>query len=86
MSKSYLISPSVSLIDEVLQRLSADGVDYSNNLVVFPGKRSGYFLRKAIAKKLETSFIPPREVSMQEFVDLIYTETLGHNEQTLEAL
>lgn len=86
MSKSYVISPSQNLIDEVLHRLSSDGLDYSKNLVIFPGKRPGYFLRKAIAKKRGTSFIPPREVSMEEFVDMIYTQALGRNEPAMEAL
>ncbi|MBI3005945.1 MAG: PD-(D/E)XK nuclease family protein [Ignavibacteriales bacterium] len=86
MAKSYLISPSVNLIDEVLKRLSAEGLDYSKNLVIFPGKRPGYFLRKAIATKKGTSFIPPRELSMEEFVELIHSDILGHHEPTLEAL
>ncbi|MBF8248203.1 MAG: hypothetical protein HW374_1003, partial [Bacteroidetes bacterium] len=76
MSKSYLISPSVSLIDEVLERLSIEGRDYSKNLVVFPGKRPGYFLRKAIARRLGVSFVPPRELSMDELVDVISKDML----------
>ena len=86
MSKSYLISPSVSLIDEVLERLTAEGADYSKNLVVFPGKRPGYFLRKAIARQLAGSFVPPRELSIDELVDMISRDMLGHHEPALEPL
>jgi CRISPR/Cas system-associated exonuclease Cas4 (RecB family) len=86
MVKSFLLSPSVNLVEEVMQRLSADGADYSNNLVVFPGKRPGYFLRKAIATKEGKSFIPPTEFSIEEFVDLIFRQILGRHEPTLDEL
>lgn len=46
--------------------------DYSSNLIVFPGKRPAHFLRKAMAKKIEGSFIPPVLFSMDEFIDSVY--------------
>jgi len=67
-----IITPSQSLIEEILPHLNRTGKDYSSNLIVFPGKRPSHFLRKAIAQKIKGSFIPPVIFSMDDFVDFIY--------------
>ena len=66
-----VIPPGQSLIEQVLARLEGKGNDYSSSLVVFPGKRPSHFLRKALAAKIGSSFIPPTVFSMDEFVDSI---------------
>ncbi len=67
--KVKLISPRHSLIEEIIPKLEMSERDYSPNLIVFPGKRPAHFLRKALAKKMQGSFIPPVIFSMDEFVD-----------------
>ena len=47
MSVVSLIPAHVSLIDEIASLLGQDGRDYSENIVVFPGKRPAHALRKA---------------------------------------
>lgn len=69
-----LIPPGKSLIEEILPNLVSDGRDYSANLVVFPGRRPSHFLRKALARELRGSFIPPVIFSMDEFVDHLYEQ------------
>ncbi len=46
--------------------------DYSSSLVIFPGKRPAHFLRKMLASKVGSGFIPPRVFSMDEFVDSLF--------------
>lgn len=84
--KAILISPRINLIEVVSQYLSPNGRDYSSNLVIFPGKRPAYFLRKFIAKKIKASFIPPRIFSMDEFIDYLYEEELGQRKRKLEPI
>jgi ATP-dependent helicase/nuclease subunit B len=67
--KAYLLSPCISLVDSIAEELVCQGRDFSNNLVVFPGKRPAHFLRKALALRAGGPFIPPLVLSMDEFVD-----------------
>jgi ATP-dependent helicase/nuclease subunit B len=84
--KAFLISPTHPLIEEIVSHLSGAGRDYSSSLVVFPGKRPSHFLRKALAEKEEASLLPPRILSMDEFVDTIDGEILGHRKRKLEPI
>ncbi|MCX8012230.1 MAG: hypothetical protein N3A64_03640, partial [Desulfobacterota bacterium] len=84
--KAILVSPAINLIEVVSRYLSPKGRDYSSNLVIFPGKRPAYFLRKFIAKKIKASFIPPRIFSMDDFVDYLYEEKLGQKRRKLESI
>lgn len=52
------------------------GKDFSRTAVVFGGKRPALFLKRACARKLKKSFIPPRIFSMDEFME--YTASGGH--------
>jgi CRISPR/Cas system-associated exonuclease Cas4 (RecB family) len=84
--KAFLISPSHPLIEEIVSHLSGVDKDYSSSLVVFPGKRPSHFLRKTLAEKEGSSFLPPRIFSMDEFVDHIDGEMLGHRTRKLEPI
>jgi ATP-dependent helicase/nuclease subunit B len=84
--KAFLISPRRNLIEETVRHLSGIEKDYSSNLVVFPGRRPSHFLRKALAEKERSSFIPPSIFSMDEFIDFIYGEILGHRERKIESI
>lgn len=72
--KTVIVPRGLSLIDEIRPAISGEGRDYSSSLVVFPGKRPAHFLRKALADTSGSSFIPPKILSMDEFVDLIFEQ------------
>jgi CRISPR/Cas system-associated exonuclease Cas4 (RecB family) len=86
MSRTIIIPSSSDLIDAVLSHLELDGLNYSGNIVVFPGKRPVHFLRKAIGKHVGKSFIPPRAYSIDRFIDFIYEEKLGRKEKEVRPL
>jgi len=69
---TIVINPEKNFIDEIFLLLKNDDKNYSNNLVVFPGKRPSHFLLKSIADNLKSSFIPPKILSMDEFIDFLY--------------
>jgi ATP-dependent helicase/nuclease subunit B len=70
----------------IVKHLSCIEKDYSSNLVIFPGKRPSHFLRKVLAEKERSSFLPPRIFSMDEYIDYIYGEVLGHRRRNLEPI
>ncbi|OGP94810.1 MAG: hypothetical protein A2157_11470 [Deltaproteobacteria bacterium RBG_16_47_11] len=72
-----LVSPSENLIEKVAEHLVGIEKDYSQNLVIFPGKRPSHFLRKTLAEIEKSSFIPPFILSMDEFIDHVYGESMG---------
>ncbi len=84
---TVIIPPGKSLIEEVLAHLTGTERDYSSSLVVFPGKRPSHFLRKALAAKVNASFIPPMVFSMDEFMDsLFYELSPGKKIETIDAV
>lgn len=84
--KAVLLQSGTDLVAEVAELLSAEGSDYSENLVVFPGKRPAHFLRKRIAAERDDPFLPPFILSMDEFVDMRYDERSGKRSSRLEAI
>ncbi|MHB8483227.1 MAG: PD-(D/E)XK nuclease family protein [Nitrospiria bacterium] len=66
-----VVPPGADLIEEVISYLNGNGRDFSASLVVFPGKRPPHFLRKGLAHKIGSSFIPPVTFSIDEFIDSI---------------
>ena len=84
-----LVSPSENLIEKVAEHLGGIEKDYSANLVIFPGKRPSHFLRKTLAEKEKSSFIPPFILSMDEFIDHVYGEfmdILGRKIEPIDAI
>lgn len=67
-----IIPPQKNLIDEIIPHLKPSDVDYSSNLIVFPGKRPSHFLRKAVAERVKGAFVPPLILSIDEFIDYVY--------------
>ncbi|MEK9135783.1 MAG: hypothetical protein AAB393_01565, partial [Bacteroidota bacterium] len=84
MSKAFIIPPTMDLVEEVIAHLTPKGADYSRNLIVFPGKRPAHFVRKALGKKLNRSFIPPLLYSIDNFVDFMYADRLGLSHRQLQ--
>ena len=81
-----LISSSENLIGKIAEHLSPEGKDYSSSLVIFPGKRPAHFLRKVLADREKSSFMPPVILSMDEFIDHVHDESLGLEGRKLEAV
>ncbi len=81
-----LISPTENLVEKVAENLIGIGKDYSSSLVIFPGKRPSHFLRKLLAGKEQSSFMPPLILSMDEFIDHVHGESLGFEGRKLEAI
>jgi len=81
-----LISPSENLVEKVAEHLIPTGKDYSSSLVIFPGKRPSHFLRKVLADREQSSFIPPVILSMDEFIDHVHDESLEIGGRKLEAV
>jgi len=81
-----LISSSENLIEKVAERLIGVEKDYSSSLVIFPGKRPSHFLRKVLAQREKSSFIPPMILSMDEFIEHVHDESLVLGGRKLEAI
>jgi CRISPR/Cas system-associated exonuclease Cas4 (RecB family) len=84
--KVLLVPPSDHLVEKVAEHMIGMDKDYSSSLVIFPGKRPSHFLRKVLAEKEKSSFIPPLILSMDEFIDHVYEESLGLTGIKLEAI
>jgi ATP-dependent helicase/nuclease subunit B len=84
--KTVLISPTENLIESILPHLKGEGRNYSQTLVVFPGKRPSHFLRKALARRIGGSFIPPLIFSMDEFIDFAFARRCGESSRGIEAI
>ncbi|MCX7914505.1 MAG: hypothetical protein N2511_07975, partial [Thermodesulfovibrionales bacterium] len=70
----------------IIDRLIKEAVDFSKNLVVFPGKRPSYFLLKEIRDNIKTPFIPPSVFSIDEFVDYCYEKELAICDKKIDPL
>ncbi len=86
MSGALLIPPGHDLIKEISGRLESHDKDYSGSLIIFTGKRPGYYLRKELGSECGSGFIPPHIMSMDEFVDYVYTELLKINDRKIDVL
>jgi len=83
---TLLIPPSYSLIDEIVSRIPRSGKDFSDYLIVFPGKRPSHFLRKALAQREKECLVPPLIFSIDQFVDYVYLKELGYSGRKLETI
>lgn len=79
--KASLVAPRDSLVAAVACRLEAGGKDYSRSWVVFPERRPGYYLRRELARREGSAFIPPRIDSLDAFVDRVFETGLGRKER-----
>ena len=74
MSKTLVIDPGPNVVETVVSMLDLTATDLSRTAIVFPGKRPSHFVRKAIAGKLQTSFIPPKLFAIDEFITSLYRQ------------
>ncbi len=75
-------TPSYTILgarDDVIGSIGATLLEsrtLQNNMVIFPGKRPSYFLRKYLAEKLGKVYEPPLILSIDEFI-LYWQKTTG---------
>ena len=81
--KSWLIPPSADLVEFISELIPTERAERC--IVVFPGKRPGYFLKKHLAEGLKRPFRSPLIFSMDEFVDYLY-EKLGFESLKIGAI
>jgi ATP-dependent helicase/nuclease subunit B len=84
MSNTLIMGPQESLVERTASLIGPPGKDYSHNLVVFPGRRPAHFLRRELAQRGKSSFIPPSILSMDEFV--AYVTEAVHPARNVEAV
>ncbi|MDA8241154.1 MAG: PD-(D/E)XK nuclease family protein [Nitrospiraceae bacterium] len=87
MRNTLIIGAQENLIERTANLIGPPGKDYSQNLVVFPGRRPAHFLRRELAQRGKGSFIPPLILSMDEFVVYV-TEAVNpvRNVETVDAV
>ncbi|MCX7991360.1 MAG: PD-(D/E)XK nuclease family protein [Proteobacteria bacterium] len=81
-----IIKEGQDIFSSVSDKLTGDGLDYSKNLIVFPGKRPAYFLLKEIRDRVKSSFIPPAIFSIDEFIDYCYEKELVIHDKKIDHL
>lgn len=74
MSECIIIKPEDSLIERTIEFLRYSERDYSANIVLFPGRRPGHFLRKRLSELVRAPYIPPLVFSIDDFIDVLYEE------------
>jgi CRISPR/Cas system-associated exonuclease Cas4 (RecB family) len=89
MTNALIIGQEENLIERTATLLSPPRKDYSNSLVVFPGRRPAHFLRRELAQRGKGSFIPPLILSMDGFMNYV-TEAVHagpvRNVETVDAV
>ncbi len=70
--RKKIIKPEDDLLESVIECLYREDFDYSENLVVFPGKRPAHYLVKKLSKRENSGFIPPKIMSIDEFVNFVF--------------
>lgn len=86
MGRVLLIPPKLNLIEFLADSIYNGHSDYSDSIVVFPGRRPAHFLRKELAQRVKKSFIPPRIFSMDDFIDYIYEKELRIKDKKISSL
>lgn len=81
-----LLPPGTDLIAALISDLPSDRRDLRRQWVVFPERRPGHYLRKGLAEREQSGFIPPVIESMDGFVNRLYEERLGRNDRLIDPL
>lgn len=77
MSRALLVDQGGDLIAAVQGLLLSEKESLPQSLVIFPGRRPAHFLRRSLAEQLESPFVPPQILSLDEWVNRAY-ERLGY--------
>lgn len=85
MSRCLMLAAGSDLIAEVAGILERSGQPWEESLVIFPGKRPGHFLRRALAQALGRAYRPPRILSLDELAEDL-AERSGFMAKKIDAL
>ena len=83
---TLILPNSHSLIEEIVSNLTNSGKDFSDYLIVFPGKRPSHFIRKALAQREKGSLIPPIIFSIDAFIDHVFEKEFSLFEKKIEPI
>ncbi|GJQ20786.1 MAG: hypothetical protein HBSIN02_11410 [Bacteroidia bacterium] len=86
MSAVHVIPSTADLIAEVAHHIGVVETDLTRMLVVFPGKRPSHVLRKVLANRRGSAFLPPLVFSYDEFIDHLRKEHLGGKGRDIDML
>jgi ATP-dependent helicase/nuclease subunit B len=86
MNERIVIGPQDSLVGTIVSRLPDDTKDYSCIALVFPGKRPAHFIRKELAVRVGSSFIPPKIYSIDDFILSFYQQLFTEPLKDLESM
>ncbi len=69
----YAVDFSINLIGWLAEQLTAgESRDLSRTAVVFPGKRPGFYLKRAISQRIRREFVPPAIFQTTDFVRYLH--------------
>ena len=83
--KILLLPFRVNLVEWLAENIAHGGNDFSRIAVVFPGKRPGVFLKRALSRKLRKSFVPPAIFQTVDFVHFLH-ELNGGEARTISSI
>ncbi len=86
MGRITLIEPQLYIIDEVIDTLKHSEADFSKNIIIFPGRRPGHFLRKRLSDKLKSPYIPPHIFSIDDFIDTLFVDVFNLKGKKIESI
>jgi CRISPR/Cas system-associated exonuclease Cas4 (RecB family) len=86
MSRRIVLGPRESMIDAVANFLDTTQSDHSATTIIFPGKRPAHFLRRELARRIGAAFIPPRIVSIDDFIEVLHAEIEPESTTALDAV
>jgi ATP-dependent helicase/nuclease subunit B len=86
MNERIVIDSHDSLVKTVVDQLPNDIRDYSCIALVFPGKRPAHFIRKELAVRVGSSFIPPKIFSIDDFVLSLHQQLLAEPRKDLDLM
>jgi ATP-dependent helicase/nuclease subunit B len=86
MNNVRLLPAGRDLIDEIVAHLETSPSDLSDQMILFPGKRPGHYLRKRIATLIGHGYIPPAIYSMDDFIDTMYKTVGGSDDRKIDTI
>lgn len=89
MSRVRLLSPTINLTDEIVNIVLSNNTnshDFTETVLVFPGKRPAHVVRKKISEQLQSAFLPPQIYSIDLFIEFLCTEHLQQQVLPLQEL
>jgi ATP-dependent helicase/nuclease subunit B len=87
MSSVFVIPKEEDLIARVYEFCDSNSVnDFSQNIIIFPGKRPGHYLRRFMGNRLGNPFIPPVIYSMDELMNFLTRDNNLKHAEAIDAI